>query len=73
MAAGLVCTSLLVVMVVILLRASWPGSEGPASVIPMEQIGRRMLTYYLVPFEAAGVLLMIVMVGAAHLARQEKE
>ena len=72
-AAGLVCTSLLVVMVVILLRASWPGSEGPASVIPMEQIGRRMLTYYLVPFEAAGVLLMIVMVGAAHLARQEKE
>jgi NADH:ubiquinone oxidoreductase subunit 6 (subunit J) len=30
------------------------------------------LTTYLVPFEVAGVLLMIVMVGAAYLARQEE-
>jgi NADH-quinone oxidoreductase subunit J len=35
-------------------------------------LGRELLTTYLVPFEVAGVLLMIVMVGAAHLARQEK-
>ena len=35
------------------------------------EIGRTLLTTYLVPFEVAGVLLMIVMVGAAHLARQE--
>ena len=33
--------------------------------------GQSLLTTYLVPFEVAGVLLMIVMVGAAHLARQE--
>ena len=39
---------------------------------PVAAIGRRLLTVYLVPFEVAGVLLMIVMVGAAHLARQEK-
>jgi len=71
-ASGLVCGGLLVVLIVVLLRAQWPVSAGEASVIPMEQIGERLLTYYLVPFEAAGVLLFIVMVGAAHLARQEK-
>ncbi len=71
-AAALVCGGLLTALIVVLVGAEWPSSEAQASVIPMEKIGERLLTYYLVPFEAAGVLLFIVMVGAAHLARQEK-
>jgi NADH:ubiquinone oxidoreductase subunit 6 (subunit J) len=39
----------------------------------VREIGVALLTRYLVPFEAAAVLLFIVMVGAAHLARQEKK
>jgi NADH:ubiquinone oxidoreductase subunit 6 (subunit J) len=31
-----------------------------------------LLTDYLVPFEAASVLLLVVMIGAAYLARPEK-
>lgn len=34
--------------------------------------GRKLLTDYLVPLELAGVVLMIVMIGAAYLARQER-
>ena len=30
-----------------------------------------LLTTYLVPFEAVSVLLLVVMIGAAYLARQE--
>ncbi len=71
-AAFIVCGALLISLCVILLRASWPEALGAAEGVAVADIGRRLLTTYLVPFEAAGVLLMIVMVGAAHLARQEK-
>lgn len=40
--------------------------------VSVADIGRALMSKYLVPFEVAGVLLFIVMVGAAHLARQEK-
>jgi NADH:ubiquinone oxidoreductase subunit 6 (subunit J) len=33
-------------------------------------IGRGLLTEYVVPFEVAGVLLLIVMIGAAYMARR---
>ncbi len=70
--AGLVCIALFVTLAVVLCRAAWPGTEAAAPGTPVADIGRRLLTTYVVPFEVAGVLLMIVMVGAAHLARQEK-
>jgi NADH:ubiquinone oxidoreductase subunit 6 (subunit J) len=38
----------------------------------VEQIGTALLTDYLVPFEVASVLLLVVMIGAAYLARPEK-
>ena len=70
--AGLVCAALLVTLSAVLTRAVW---STPQEVIPgasVEALGRALITTYLVPFEVAGVLLMIVMVGAAHLARQEQ-
>lgn len=70
-AAG-VCVALLAVLCLVLCRAIWPGTEGVVPGASVADLGRGLLTTYLVPFEVAGVLLMIVMVGAAHLARQEK-
>ncbi len=72
MAAGLVCGSLIIVLCAVLLRAAWSGPVGVVPGATVADFGRRLLTTYLVPFEVAGVLLMIVMVGAAHMARQEK-
>jgi NADH:ubiquinone oxidoreductase subunit 6 (subunit J) len=69
--AGAVCITLFSVLVIVLSRATWHGIEQVVPGAPLEYWGRELLTRYLVPFEVAGVLLMIVMVGAAHLARQE--
>ena len=70
--AALVCGALLVALCVVLCQAVWPATEGAVPGASIADLGRRLVTTYLVPFEIAGVLLMIVMVGAAHLARQEK-
>ncbi len=71
-AATIVCVSLAVSLGLVVSRAAWSTTPalvpGPAIVT----IGTQLLTKYLVPFEVAGVLLMIVMVGAAYLARQEE-
>ena len=70
--ATLVCTALVVVLCMVMTDAVWSAPEKMVPGASVEDIGWRLLTVYLVPFEVAGVLLMIVMVGAAHLARQEK-
>ena len=38
---------------------------------PVAAVGRAMLSNYLAPFEIVGVLLLVVMVGAAHIARRK--
>ena len=70
--AALVCVVLLASLVAILGQTVWATAAGTMPGVGVADLGRRLLTTYLVPFEVAGVLLMIVMVGAAHLARQDK-
>jgi NADH:ubiquinone oxidoreductase subunit 6 (subunit J) len=69
--AGTVCVLLLVTLGIVLSGAVWPAAGAMVPGQPVSVMGRKLMTEYLVPFEVAGVLLMIVMVGAAHLARQE--
>ena len=38
-----------------------------------ENIGVNLMTKYLLPFEAISVLLMVALVGTAHLSRKEKK
>jgi NADH:ubiquinone oxidoreductase subunit 6 (subunit J) len=55
-----------------LMSAKWPklvkGPLPPATTT-VEAIGRSLLTDYLIPFEFASILLLVVLVGAARLAR----
>ena len=54
-------------------RADWSNSAGTITASPtVRAVGMALLTDYLVPFEAASVLLLVVMIGAAYLARPEK-
>ncbi|MCH7813274.1 MAG: NADH-quinone oxidoreductase subunit J [Planctomycetes bacterium] len=69
--AGLVCVVLAAALIGIVLQTAWPTS-GPTDAIPVAVIGQELLTTYLVPFEAVSVLLLVVMIGAAYLVRQEK-
>jgi NADH-quinone oxidoreductase subunit J len=54
------------------MSAKWPklvqGPLPPATTT-VETIGRSLLTDYLIPFEFASILLLVVLVGAARLAR----
>ena len=43
----------------------------PANESTINNIGINLMTTYLLPFEAISVLLMIALVGAAHLSRKE--
>jgi NADH-quinone oxidoreductase subunit J len=56
-----------------ILKTNWPASAGELTASPpVKAVGAMLLTDYLVPFEAASVLLLVVMIGAAYLARPEK-
>lgn len=70
--ATVVCAGLLVCLCIVLAQSGWSSAERMVPGSSVSDIGIQLMTKYLVPFEIAGVLLMIVMVGAAHLARQEK-
>lgn len=39
----------------------------------VEEIGRALLSEYVIPFEVAAVLLLVVMVGAAYMGRRRTE
>lgn len=72
----------LVVMINVVLKANiaqlpWvKAAKAAGNVIPVNEssinnIGVNLMTNYLLPFEMISVLLMIALVGAAHLSRKE--
>ncbi|HEY3245910.1 MAG TPA: NADH-quinone oxidoreductase subunit J [Phycisphaerae bacterium] len=74
LAGGVVCASLLACLVLVIKRTQWgpTGSSATGSGASMLTLGQALLSTYLVPFEVASVLLLVVMIGAAYLARQER-
>lgn len=72
-AGAVVCGALFVGMFVAIQRTVWLPAKSAVSGFTVEQIGLNLLTTYLVPFELASVLLLAVMIGAAYLARTEKQ
>jgi len=71
--AAAVSLGLLICLIAVFLGAHWGELAGAGPGSSVMDIGRSLMGKYVVPFEVAAVLLMIVMVGAAHLARQEKK
>lgn len=72
-AVGL-ATILMIGVLSVLLGSPWPALSGatPSAEMPeVKQIGRELLTTYLLPFELISVLLLAVLIGAAYLARPQ--
>lgn len=70
--AALVGLLLFAAFSTVLLAGAWPALPGAAPgrrAATVREIGRALLTDYLLPFEIASVLLLAVMIGAAYLAR----
>lgn len=71
-AGALICAMLFLGLGFVLLQTDW-GKAKAAGSFEVAEIGRQLLTTYLVPFELASVLLLAVMIGAAYLARVERK
>ncbi len=62
-------------LITLFISTDWPtGPAAPLTASPkVADVGTVLLTQYLAPFEVASVLLLVVMIGAAYLARSEKQ
>lgn len=53
-------------------NTTFASNPSPAGEYPISQLGQVLLGDYLVPFELVSVLLLVVMIGAAYLAKGRK-
>ena len=70
--SGTICVALFAILAYVLLGSTWNSQGQLTEGMQMATLGKRLLTDYLVPFEVASVLLLVVMIGAAYLAKQER-
>jgi len=69
---AIVAAGLFVILTALALKAEWPGVErAPAPTT--SGIGRLFLSDYLLPFEAASVLLLVALMGAAMIVRRRRD
>ena len=52
------------------LAAPWPAAEEPGRIVSMADLGRAIVTTYLLPFELLSVLLLGALVGAIYIAKK---
>ena len=55
------------------LRTTWAVGPGRAPAPTTEEIGRMFMGRYLLPFEAASILLLVALMGAAMIVRRRKD
>jgi NADH-quinone oxidoreductase subunit J len=71
---GLIVTSgLFVILTVTAFRTQWKVGEGRLPAPTTREIGQHFLGPYLLPFEAASILLLVALMGAAMIVRRKKE
>ncbi len=51
---------------------NWPGDVGQTTVIPFQAVGDALFRQWAVPFEIASLVLLVALIGAIVLARQEE-
>jgi NADH:ubiquinone oxidoreductase subunit 6 (subunit J) len=60
---------LLVALIAGIVHTKFATNEMPAGIYPVDRLGQTLLGDFLVPFELSSVLLLVVMIGAAYLAK----
>jgi NADH:ubiquinone oxidoreductase subunit 6 (subunit J) len=71
-AGGLICVMIFVFLVYFFNQENFIGSNVIRQTDPIRLVGANMLVPYLLPFEIAGILLLIALVGAAVTASSTK-
>ena len=71
---GLIVTAgLFVILTVTAFRTQWKVGEGRLPAPTTREIGQHFLGQYLLPFEAASILLLVALMGAAMIVRRRKD
>lgn len=68
----IVAAGLFVILAAIALKTEWPALARPPAPTT-SAIGRLFLSDYLLPFEAASVLLLVALMGAAMIVRRRRD
>jgi NADH:ubiquinone oxidoreductase subunit 6 (subunit J) len=71
--ALLVAICMAAVLVYVVVTARWPITEAPAVPDAITALGKTLMSTYVLPFEVASVLLLMSLIGAIIVAREEKE
>ncbi len=70
---GAVASLLLMgVLIATAATTNWPGDVGRTAVIPFEALGDALFRQWAVPFEVASLVLLIALIGAIVIAREEE-
>jgi NADH-quinone oxidoreductase subunit J len=69
----IVAIGVLAVLVTTAVRTDWAVADGRLPAPTTEAIGKLFLGRYLLPFEAASVLLLVALIGAAMIVRRKKD
>jgi NADH:ubiquinone oxidoreductase subunit 6 (subunit J) len=70
--ALLVAVALVAVMLYVVVTANWPVTEAATPTDAIAELGRVLLSTYVLPFEVASVVLLMALIGATIIAREEK-
>jgi NADH:ubiquinone oxidoreductase subunit 6 (subunit J) len=68
-----VAVAMFAVLMFILLRVEWPAVQAQVPAEAISQLGQSLVSpdYFLLPFEVASVLLLVALVGAVIIAREQ--
>jgi NADH-quinone oxidoreductase subunit J len=70
--AGVASLTLMGLLIATVATSDWPGdADGMITRVPFEQVGEALFRQWAVPFEIASIVLLIALIGAIVLARDE--
>ncbi|HET8644192.1 MAG TPA: NADH-quinone oxidoreductase subunit J, partial [Vicinamibacteria bacterium] len=70
---AIIWVGVLVSLLVAALKTQWKIGPGRPPLATTQEIGQQFLGAYLLPFEAASVLLLVALIGAAMIVRRRRE
>ena len=71
-AALVVVTALAITLLVVVIDTTWPRDAGEVTLVNLETLGNALFTTWLLPFEVASIVLLVALVGAIVISRQEE-
>jgi NADH-quinone oxidoreductase subunit J len=69
----IVAAGLFAILSATALRTRWAVGPGRPPAVTTAEIGRLFMTRYLLPFEAASILLLVALMGAAMIVRRRRD